>query len=307
LEIADGKYIVIAPASQSLTVYTRIIEERDRPREEIDEAELSNIVSQAIWKVFDRERTPASFKLGVPEIDVLLIDARIVSARVDGSKVLNPIGFPAKRIEVGVAETLASRDTFQKIRQGLPKNGEIIFVSEPTSVKSHLLREESRCKNFVFVNVLRDKTHVCAAKENGDIRPAGDFEWGLDNLLQSFHDDLTVPKDSVAPVLNRYLQNDASPDFLKKFRFVFNKHFSVFEKGVSAAIHNAKMVKPIAFVMCDQIAASAKPFTFGTGAKFAFLPWEKPGDILKREFVQFSSNKNFNRFAKQRIKWLNIN
>ncbi|HOB90143.1 MAG TPA: hypothetical protein PKG74_02310, partial [Candidatus Colwellbacteria bacterium] len=58
LEIADGKYIVIAPASQSLTVYTRIIEERDRPREEIDEAELSNIVSQAIWKVFDRERTP---------------------------------------------------------------------------------------------------------------------------------------------------------------------------------------------------------------------------------------------------------
>ncbi|MCL4406127.1 MAG: hypothetical protein M1586_01495 [Patescibacteria group bacterium] len=307
IEISDGKYIVVAPASLSLTVYTRVIEERERPREEISEAELSNIVSQAIWKVFDKERTPASFRLGVPEIDVLLTDARIVSARVDGSKVLNPIGFPAKKIEVGVSETLASREAFQKIQKGLPKNGEILFISEPTAVKAHLLHEESRNKNFIFANILKDKTYVCAVKENGDILPAGDFDWGLDNLLQAFHDDLLIFKESVPVVLNRYLQNDASADFLKKFKLVFNKHFSVFGKGVSAASHNAKMVKPTVFIMCDKIGSSARPFSLVGGAKFSFLPQEKAGDILKREFIQFSSNKNFNRFARQRIKWLNLN
>jgi hypothetical protein len=304
IEISDGKYIVVAPASLSLTVYTRVTEDREHPREEITEAELSNIVSQAIWKVFNKERTPASFRLGVPEIDVLLIDARIVSVRVDGSKVLNPIGFPARRIEVGVSETLASRDAFQKIQEGLPKNGEMIFVAEPTAAKAHLLQEESRNKTFMFANIERDKTYIYAAKENGDILPAGDFDWGSDNLFQALHDDLMISKDAAPAVLNRYLQNDASVDFLKKFKFVFNKHFSVFGKGVSAASHNAKIVRPTIFIMCDKIGSSAKSFGFGSGAKFSFLPQEKAADILKREFVQFSSNKNFNRFAKQRIKWL---
>jgi hypothetical protein len=306
IEISDKKYIVVAPAALSLTVYTRVIEEREHPREEISEAELSNIVSQAIWRVFNKERTSASFRLGVSEIDVLLIDARIVSARVDGSKVLNPIGFPARKIEVGVSETLASKDAFQKIQEGLPKNGEIIFISEPTAAKAHLLQEEGRNKTFIFANILRDRTYIYAAKENGDILPAGDFHWGSDNLVQSLHDDLTIPKNTVVPVLNRYLQNDASPDFLKKFKFIFNKHLSVFGKGVSAASHNAKIVRPTVFVMCDKINASVKPFSLG-GAKFLFLPKENATDILKHEFIQFASNKNFNRFAKQRIKWLNVN
>lgn len=307
IEISVGKYIVATPASCSLTVYTRVATERDHPREEITESELSNVVSQAIWKVFDKERSPASYRLGVSEIDVLLIDARIVSARVDGSKVLNPIGFPAKKIEVGVSETFASRETFQKIKEDLPRNGEIIFISEPTAAKVHLYQEENRNKAFILANIQREKTYIYAVRENGDIFSAGDFDWGMDNLLQALHDDLLIPKDAVSRVLNRYLKADASADFIKKFKFIFNKHLSIFAKGVSAASHNAKIVRPTIFIMCDMIDASAKPFRLsGSGAKFLFLDRESPAEILKREFIQFSSNKNFNRFAKQRIKWLSL-
>ena len=85
---------------------------RDNPKETITESDLDNILFQALWRFFDRYRATAAGRLGVGDVDVVLSDIRVGEIKLDGHKVINPVGFKAKSAEIYLSETFISRKLF---------------------------------------------------------------------------------------------------------------------------------------------------------------------------------------------------
>ena len=117
-----NKYKIIVSLDSELasTVYSSISLVRNNAKDPIDEADMDNLVSQAVWKFFDRHRARVAQKLGVNDFDVLLTDVRIDGIKLDGHRVINPLGFKARSIEIQLGQTFTTRPLINELRPVLP-------------------------------------------------------------------------------------------------------------------------------------------------------------------------------------------
>ena len=99
------KIILSLDSSFATTMYSSVSLVRTNPKDVIDEADLDNLISQAIWRFFDKHRFRVAQKMNVDEVDVLLTDVRIRDIRIDGHRVVNPIGFKSKAVEIFFSQT----------------------------------------------------------------------------------------------------------------------------------------------------------------------------------------------------------
>ena len=54
------------------TLYTSVSLVRDNAKDPIDEGDLDNIISRAIWSFFDRQRSKVAAKMNISDLDVIL-------------------------------------------------------------------------------------------------------------------------------------------------------------------------------------------------------------------------------------------
>src|SRR3989344_1783565 len=69
---ADHKVVVSLDSELCDATHSSVALVRQNAHAPIDDADLDNLVSQAIWKFFDRERKGAAAKLNATDIDVVL-------------------------------------------------------------------------------------------------------------------------------------------------------------------------------------------------------------------------------------------
>src|SRR3989338_8793274 len=108
-KLSRQKIILSLDSDLAATIYSSVALVRENPRDPIDENDLDNLISQAVWKFFDRQRAKVAAKIGVNDFDVLLADVRIGSIKLDDHRVVNPIGFRARTIEVQLSQTFTAR------------------------------------------------------------------------------------------------------------------------------------------------------------------------------------------------------
>ena len=86
------RIIVCLDPALATTIHSTVVLVRDKPKEPIDESDLNNRIAQGIWRLFDRERSPAAVKMKSRDLDVLLTDVKVRRIKLDGHKVINPLG-----------------------------------------------------------------------------------------------------------------------------------------------------------------------------------------------------------------------
>lgn len=230
------KYKIILSLDPKLatTIYSGVSLVRDNGKDPIDEGDLDNLISKAIWGFFDRHRSRVAAKMGTQDLDVILSDVQVSGIKLDGHRVVNPIGFQAKSIELQLSLTFTVRDLINRLKNILPKEN-IIFVSEDGSAWSHLLSTISESDKFVLANIFPGEITFFSANGNA-LGYLDRLEWGKINLTNALMSQLDVDQSTAERIWHCYLVNNASSGFIKKLEGLISDELQFLVRGLEQAL-----------------------------------------------------------------------
>ncbi|MDP3947997.1 MAG: hypothetical protein Q8Q41_04910 [bacterium] len=326
--LPKGKFptlLVLDPAFAA-TIPGAVFLEREHYHKVIDDGELENLISQAVWRFFDHYRPIAMARLGVNDLDLLLVNIRILDVRLDGHHVFNPIGFTAKTVEVVLEQTFATRAMFDEITRIIPKHS-IEFIIEAGIAGAHALSRVVPHKKFVLGNLFSNATslyvferrpHAAGHVSLPIAELVGTFPWGEKQLLGSMMNELAVEYSVAKAVTARYLLKDLAPSM--------ERHVGAFiDDGVTSLVRllkaNVRLSHPFylnAFyhlpleniaerhdVMVEAVDISSVLERVGFSIEKASLP--SSHFLCLAAFIEYffsRRNEHLDRFAKRRARWL---
>ncbi len=233
-KLTKHKIILSLDSGLATTIYSSVSLIRDNPRDPIDESDLDNLVSQAVWKFFDRQRAKVAAKMGINDFDVLLADVRIGSIKLDGHRVVNPLGFRARSVEVQLNQTFVVRDLINELKKILPV-GSVNFITEAGTAWSHLISRVRQDEHFLVANIFKDKTSLFLG-EGFRLSHRDNLAWGETNLIAALQEVLKVSLTVAAAIVQRYLAENVSPYFGKRIENFLMSELAAWVSGVDSAL-----------------------------------------------------------------------
>lgn len=142
---------------------------RDSSEKKIDLKELKEVVDQVQRKTFDKARTTLAWETGYSEIDVRLVNSAIVEVRIDGYKVVNPIGFQGRDMSISIFNAFAPivhLGALQTIAEEL--NLDLLAItSEPYAVARCVGLEELNDFSSIFIDIGGGTTDIAVVRNGG--------------------------------------------------------------------------------------------------------------------------------------------
>lgn len=208
---------------------------RERPLNYIDEDELENIVESLAWRLYDRERPIVSRLLGVAELEIFLVSSKIKDPKIDGRKIINPLGFSGKLLGFTFENTYTHRDFWDKFIKIFNRHkGEMIILAENQLIfdKVFSLVEESG----ILIEIGREKTKVGLLGnflKNFEI-----FDWGEENLTRLIAKNLLIPLETARVLKTKYEARDLSSHSFRWFEKLLMPELKILTEGIYLAIKN---------------------------------------------------------------------
>lgn len=140
---------------------------REEPNTKINLSELRNIVHKVQWRAFAEVRKKLSEETGYPEIDIKLVNTSIVDVKIDGYKVVNPLGFQGKEVQMSIFNSfapIAHFSTLQNIADELELDL-LSIVSESYALSRCLNLEDNANKSAIFIDVGGSTTDIALVSD----------------------------------------------------------------------------------------------------------------------------------------------
>ena len=224
------RFFAGADTARAVTTYAAAKEIRERPQEPIDEGDLDTMVSQTIWKFFDRNRGRIASRMGAAEFDVLLSEAHVEGVRLDGHRVVNPVGFTARTFESHFVQTYLRRDFADFVKRCVAGRTPSGIVELAPTVARALSRGTTHPR-FLFCGVTPRTTAVVGVDE-GHIETLGTLSWGSAHCAEYFAEHLALRTDVAAEVIRAYLRGACSRALTRGFDALFLDGLAFFIKGI---------------------------------------------------------------------------
>lgn len=228
------KIIISLDSDFSSTIYSSISLVRDNAKDPIDDAELDNLVSQAVWRFFDRHRGKVAQKLKVNDFDIILTDVRVEGIKLDGHRVINPSGFKARSLEINLCQTFTTRSIINELKAILPLHN-IQFISEAGAAWSHAIARSSRKPQFLLANIFSDKTLTFLADDNHLIYHDS-FNWGEENLNKAVSEEFGVEPVVARDIISLYRNNQTSETFARKLDRILMKELHLLANFLNVSL-----------------------------------------------------------------------
>lgn len=216
----------------TLSVFSII---REKPLELIDEEELENVILNLAWRLYDRERPIVSRVLGVSEFDLVLTSSKIKDPRIDGRKILNPIGFAGRRLGFTFENTYSQKDFWEKLMK-IPRRfkGEANFLVENNLVfdKVFSLLDEQG----ILVEIGPEETRV--GQLGNFLKNSESFNWGEENITKLIAKSFSVPLEAARELKERYRAGNLSGHSLHYLEKILLNELKILIDGVNLAIKN---------------------------------------------------------------------
>ena len=148
---------------------TTVHYKRISAQERITLKELKDVIDQVQEKTFEKARTTLAWETGYSEIDVKLVNSAVVDVKIDGYKVVNPIGFQGKDLSISIFNAFAPivhLGALQTIAEGL--NLDLLAISsEPYAVARCVGLEEMADFSSIFIDVGGGTTDIAVVRSGG--------------------------------------------------------------------------------------------------------------------------------------------
>ena len=281
------KVIAVADSTLATTIPIPVdlVREASTVHMGISVPELENMIAQEQAKIFNQCRTEAAERLGIHELDTMLVGEKAKYFKVDGEEVVNPVGFAGKKISLLLELTFTTRTIFEELQQFFNAPEDFFFAESAQVRLSSLARERKLPINLVFSDDDRDGNNNSGGEENNSsdskngaggsslfiLQPskAGHpilyrepFAWHFDAIFGRIAGELGVSKENAQVVYAHYIQKGFSDTATRAFK-------KMIDPAIEELLHEIEKKKLKGFLYID--APHAMPLV---------LPYHHAGVVI---------------------------
>src|SRR5512135_3543567 len=156
-----------------------ISKQRQQPTKPVTPEELESIISSAQQKLLKIAKERIAAETGYPNIEVRLTNAAVISVRVDGQTVSNPIGFRGRHFTLTLFSAFAplmQLGALETVAQGLDLTL-VTIVAEPYALARCLSANASADSGAIFIDIGGGTTDIALVRQ-GSIEETRMFALG---------------------------------------------------------------------------------------------------------------------------------
>lgn len=320
---AHRKVVVVADSSLATTIPIPLDLSRETGAEKVEIAlpEVENMIAQAMGKIFNQCRSEAAQRLGIHEIDTIMVGAKARNLSVDGHRVVNPVGFTGKKISLLLELTFTGRVLFEDLKQFFNAPEDFFFAESAQVRLTSLARARKLPLNLIVDEGPRGASlYVLQKTKHGHpVLYREKMQWSFNVLFTRIAAELGIGENAAREIYRAYLDGAMSESAARAFKKVINPAVEQFLKEVGKG-------KLGGFVYVD--AAHDLPFPLPHrhgGTTFEAFPLveilqqlgfaDRTGDCgtdaeVSRYLLPFleayfdKSNSDINRKLRRRLHWL---
>lgn len=143
--------------------------QRQQPTKPITPEELESVISSAQQKLLKMARDRIAAETGYQNIEVRLTNAAVISVRIDGQVVSNPIGFRGRHFTLTLFSAFAplmQLGALETVAQGLDLTL-MTIVAEPYALARCLSTNASADSGAIFIDIGGGTTDIALVRQGG--------------------------------------------------------------------------------------------------------------------------------------------
>ncbi len=321
---AHRRVIAVADSSLATTIPIPLDlpREHDAGKNEVILPELENMIAQAMGKIFNQCRSEAAHRLGIHEVDTIMVGAKTRNFKVDGHLVVNPVGFTGKNISLLLELTFTGRVLFEDLKQFFNAPEDFFFAESVQARLASLARVRKLPLNLIVDEGPRGAAlYILEKAKNGHpVLYREKLPWSFDVLFTRIAAELGVGEVVAGELYRAYLGGAMSEVAARAFKKFIDPAVEQFLKEVSK-----EKLKGFVYMDAEHDAPFVLPHKYGT-ATFEQFPlaevfaqlgfanregkdWGSDA-VIARYLLPFieayfdKSNSDINQKLRRRLHWL---
>ena len=246
----------------------------------ITENEMNQIIKKVQQKAGERARREVAVETNNPDVEVRLINSALVSLRIDGYKVANPIGFKGKDVIVQIYTAFAPLVHLSAIERVCDElQLDLVTVAvEPFAVCRACLGDDSDSTFSGIVMDVGGGTTDVAIVEDGGVEGTKMFSIGGRSFTNQIANKLGLSFDDAEKLKLLADSPNMKPEVRHKFDIAIARNLEVWQSGVQLALEEFDQVEtmPGQVFLCGGGASLAEiPEILATGDWYKDLPFSR--------------------------------
>lgn len=246
----------------------------------ITDAEMENIIKQVQQRAGERARKEVAIETNNKDVEVRLINSALVSLRIDGYKVSNPIGFKGKEVVVQIYTAFAPLVHISAIERVCDElQLDLVTVAvEPFAVCRACLGDDVESNFSGIVMDIGGGTTDIAVVDDGGVEGTKMFSIGGRSFTHQIAQKLGLSFEDAEKLKLLSESPKMKPEIRKKFDAAIARNLDVWQSGVELAIEEFDQMEtlPNQIFLCGGGAGlSAIPELLATGDWYKELPFSR--------------------------------
>jgi hypothetical protein len=230
------KVIAVADSSLATTIPIPLDLAREHGTEhsEVVLPELENLIAQAMGKIFNQCRAEAAKRLGIHEIDTIMVGAKARNFKVDGHLVVNPVGFTGKKISLLLELTFTGRALFEDLKQFFNAPEDFFFAESAQARLTSLARARKIPLNLIVDEGPRGAS-LFILEQTKDGHPVLYRErlmWNFGTIFLRIAAELGVTEGAAQEMYRSYLAGGMSESAARAFKKIIDPAVEQFLKEI---------------------------------------------------------------------------
>lgn len=246
----------------------------------ITDTEMEKIIKQVQQRAGERARKEVAMETNNEDVEVRLINSALVSLRIDGYKVSNPIGFKGKEIIVQIYTAFAPLVHISAIERVCDElQLDLVTVAvEPFAVCRACLGDDVESNFSGIVMDIGGGTTDIAVVDDGGVEGTKMFSIGGRSFTHQIAQKLGLSFEDAEKLKLLADSPRMKPEIRKKFDSAIQRNLEVWQSGVELAIEEFDQLEtlPGQILLCGGGAGLSNiQETLATGSWYKDLPFAR--------------------------------
>jgi cell division protein FtsA len=233
-----GQAVIGIAGEQVKGFSTAVTVPRADPTLKINETELMQTMQLVEKRALREAQHAMSLELGVPDVDVKLINSAITSVRIDGYLVNNPLGFQGRTMVITVFNTFAPLThvgALQTIASELDLEL-VATVAEPYAMARCAATDEVYESGGIFIDIGGGTTDIALIR-NGGIEGTRMFSIGGRAFTKKLASRFGISLADAEAIKLRHSRGELPAEHAEKLHEVLVRDAEVLVEGVGITLH----------------------------------------------------------------------
>lgn len=210
---------------------------RENPKQKIDLSELKFLVQKVQWRAFDNIRKTFALETNLPDTDVRLINANIISIKIDEHSIHDPLGFEGESFCLTIFNNYTSVEKLKEILFLTSNlNLELIGINSSSYAICDSLNSESQNKDFILIDIGGKTTEITLVRKHGETINTENFHLGGNLFSKTIADFLEVGTNESELIKIKYSKGEISNEAKKKIKEILIPNISCWANGVKVLL-----------------------------------------------------------------------